>query len=101
MIFLQPVDGIADQIRLHLAAPEIKDKTVPIRLHALARIGMLVQMRTIKVSEAMFIRWKMRRHPIENHADALLMQLIDKIHKILRRAITAGGSKLPDRLIAP
>jgi hypothetical protein len=40
---------------------------------ALARIGVLVEMRAIEVAKAVAILRKMRRHPIEENADARLM----------------------------
>ena len=35
------------------------------------RIGVLVKMRAVEVREAVSVVRKMRRHPIENHADAV------------------------------
>ena len=43
----------------------------------------------------------MGRHPVDNHADAVLVAVVDEIHEIFRRAVAAGGRVVADRLIAP
>ena len=43
----------------------------------------------------------MRRHPIQNHADPALVQVIDEVHEIFRRAVAAGGREIPRGLVAP
>jgi hypothetical protein len=43
----------------------------------------------------------MRRHPVENHADAMLMQLIDQIHQVLRLAVARRRRKVAGGLISP
>ena len=44
---------------------------------------------------------KVRWHPIEDHANAVLVQGVNEIHKILRRAIAPCGSKEAGDLVAP
>ena len=65
------------------------------------RIGVFKEVRAVKERQGMCISREMRGHPIQNHADALLVQVIDEIHEILRRAVTAGGRKKAGGLIAP
>jgi len=43
----------------------------------------------------------MRGGPIEEHADAGLVQAIDELHEIVGRAVAAGGREVADGLIAP
>src|SRR5579883_2520446 len=43
----------------------------------------------------------MRRHPVEQYANTLLMQVIDEVLKILRRPETTGWSIIPGYLIPP
>ena len=43
----------------------------------------------------------MRRHPVEDHADAVLVQVIDEVHEILRRAVASGRREVAGRLVAP
>src|SRR5260370_36455139 len=58
-------------------------------------------MSAVKEAEPMRIRGKVRRNPVENHADAVLMQNVDQIHQVLRRAVAAGRGKVSCDLISP
>jgi hypothetical protein len=44
---------------------------------------------------------KMRRHPVEDHPYAVLVQAVNQIHEVLGSSIAAGGGKVPGRLVAP
>ena len=48
---------------------------------------------TYRIGQAMRVLGEMRRHPIENHADVVFVEIIDKIHEILRRSI-AGSRRI-------
>ena len=43
----------------------------------------------------------MGRHPIEEDADALLVQMVNEIHEVLRRSVATGRRKEAGGLIAP
>ena len=43
----------------------------------------------------------MRGHPVEDHADAVLVQVVDQIHEVLRRAVARGRREIAGRLISP
>ncbi len=101
MIFIEPEKRVADKKAAHLVAAVIKNVAVPFRVIALARIGVLEEMGAVKVRQAMLVRRKMRRHPIENDADTVLMQRVDQKHQILRRAIVTRRRKVTGDLIAP
>ncbi len=49
----------------------------------------------------MAIAWEVSRHPIEDHSQARLVTTVDKVHEIVRRAVTARRSVVADRLVAP
>ena len=101
MILIEPEQGIADQEVLNLIATVIKNECIPVRLFPLLWICVFVEVRSIKIAESCFILWKMRRDPIQNHADALLMKVVDEIHEIGRRTKPAGRSKVTDDLVSP
>src|SRR6476661_5337994 len=48
MIFLEPEHGARDQKRAHLITPVVENRTVPARVIALPRIGMLIQLSSIE-----------------------------------------------------
>ena len=43
----------------------------------------------------------MDRHKVQDNADSLLVAGVDKLHKLVRRAVAAGGRKKAGGLVAP
>ena len=70
-------------------------------MESLPRIRVLKQMGAIEVSEPVRVGGEVRRHPIEYHADPLLVQRIDQEHEVLRRPIARSRREIAGRLIAP
>src|SRR5579875_14811 len=101
MVFIQPKKGVADEEIADFPTAIVEDEGAPIGMLAAARIGMLIQMRTVEVAQTMPITRKMGRHPIEEDTNAALMQGVNQIHQILRRAKTASRSVVTDCLITP
>ena len=79
----------------------VEDQGVPVRMHALQWVGVLVQMRAIEVPQAVFVVREVGRYPVEDHADAGLMQGVDQVHEVLRRAVAAARCEVAGRLVAP
>ena len=50
-------------------------------MKALARVGVLVEVRAVEKGQAVLVGREVRRHPIENHADAVLVQVVDEVHQ--------------------
>jgi len=86
---------------LNFVAAVVVDKSAPIRVCTLTRIGVFVKMCAVKLGEAVRIAGEMGRSPIENDADPRLVRAIDKFHKFSWRAVAAGGGVVAERLIAP
>jgi hypothetical protein len=87
VIMLEPEERARHEKGTHFIAAVVEDPAVPVRVVTLPRIGMLVEMRAVEAVESVRIVRKVRRHPVEDHADAVLMQHVDEIHEILRRAV--------------
>jgi hypothetical protein len=68
---------------------------------ALARIGVLVEMRPVEEAEPVRIGREVARDPIEQHADAGTVEGIDQRPELVCAAEPAGRCEQPDRLIAP
>ena len=68
---------------------------------ALPRVGVLVAGRAVELAQAVAVAREVGRHPVEDHADAVLVAVIDEVHEVLRRAVAAGGGVVADRLITP
>ncbi len=85
----------------HLVAAVVEDEPIPVGMKALARIGVLVEVRAVEVGEAVLVGGEVRGHPVENDADAVLVQVVDQVHEVLRRAVAAGGREVAGGLVAP
>ena len=68
---------------------------------ALARIGVLVEVRAVEETQAVRIPGEVRRHPVEDHADARLVQVVDEPHEVLRRAVARARREVAGALVAP
>src|SRR6266853_3385499 len=101
MVFVKLEQGIADQKTLDLVASVVEHESVPVRLLGLPRIGVLIEMRTIEITESGFVLRKMGGNPIQDDADPVLMKVVDQIHEVGRRAEPACRSKVTDYLISP
>ena len=62
---------------------------------------MLIQRRAIKLPKAMLIAWKMRRHPVHDHADARLVAGIHQVAEIIRLTEPVGRRVHANGLIPP
>ncbi len=101
MIDVQPEARVGDEERRHLGTPEIVDVRAPVLMESLARIGVFVEMRAVEIREPVRITREMRRHPVEQHADARGMRRVDEGDEIFRRAEAARRREHGDGLIAP
>ena len=98
---LEPMERACDQEALHLATAEIIDVGVPVLVEPFARIEMLVERAAVEAGKPVRIRREMRRHPVDQQADAGGMQGIDEAREILGRTIAAAGREQAKRLIPP
>jgi hypothetical protein len=101
VVLLQPEDRIADQEVADLVAPVVEDQAVPLRVEAQARVLVLVQVRAVEAREGMRVGREVRRHPVQEDADALLVQRVDEDHQVLRRAVARARCVVPGGLVAP
>jgi hypothetical protein len=100
-VALDPEEGIADQVVADFAAAEVVDQRTPVLVHALARVGVLVEGRAVEAAEAVFVGREMRWHPVDQHAQAGGVAGGDEFAKAGRVAMTGGGRVKAERLIAP
>ena len=101
VILVEPEQRTGQQERAHLVTIVIEDRAVPFRMEALALVGVLVQVRAVEVGKAVAVRGEMRRHPVDDHADAALVEDVDEVHEVLRCAIARGRREVPGRLVSP
>src|SRR5579862_5921834 len=101
VIFVEPEHGTRHEKAAYLGAAVVEDVRLPVGMESLARVGVLVEMRAVEVGEAVGVGREVRRDPVENHADAVLVKVVDEVHEILRRAVARGGSEVAGGLISP
>src|SRR5208282_2859770 len=79
----------------------VEDERLPIGMEALTRVGVLEQMGAVEEGKAVPVGREVRRHPVENDGNAVLMQIVHEVHEILRRAVTRRRRKVAGGLISP
>ena len=101
VILAQPVEGVGNQEVLDLVASEVKHLGSPVRMLALARVGVLIQRTAVEVCQTVGIAREVRRHPVQNDADAVTVHVIDKVHEVLRQTVARGRRIVAGDLITP
>ena len=101
VILPQPIGGRGQQEAAYLRLSEVKDPGTPALMLPFQGIAVLVETRSVKADQAVAVLAEMGRHPIQDHTDPGPVQPVHQIHKIMGRAVAAGGGKIPHTLIAP
>ena len=70
-------------------------------MFAHSRIGVFIQRFAVEVCQTVRVFGEVRRHPVEDDADIVLMQVVNQVHEFLRFAIAAGRCIVAGDLISP
>ena len=95
MIFVKPGSARCLSKIPHLISAVIEDVAFPVRVKPLLHIRVFIEVGAVIIDQSMLVRGKMGRHPIEDDANAVLVQIINEIHKILGRPYRLVGAKYP------
>ena len=68
---------------------------------AAARIGVFIQRGAVETRQPVRVLGKVRRHPVEQYADAVLVTYVHEIAEIVRAAIAAGRREITGGLVTP
>ncbi len=98
---LEPEHRAREQKASHLVAPIVEDEAAPVGMNSLPGVGVLVEVCSVEIADAVLVARKVRGHPVKNDPDTELVKASDQKHQVLRRAVTAGRSKESGRLIPP
>ncbi|MNS29231.1 hypothetical protein D3C72_612260 [compost metagenome] len=101
VVLVQPEERVRDQEVPHLGAAEVEDHGVPLGVLALAGIGVLVEVRAVEVDQAVAVVGEVGGHPVQDHADAGLVQRVDQVLEVVGGAEAAGGREVAHHLVAP
>ena len=101
MIKIIPVQSIRNQKVLYFRFSIIKNLCSPVRMFPEPRIRVFITRFPVELTQSVTVFRKMSRYPIQNHADAGLMQNIYHFHKSLRTAMSGGRRIVSRHLISP
>ena len=93
---LEPVQHVGNQEGADLATGEVKLVRAPVGVNLV-----LKQHVAVKGGKAVGVGAKTAGHPVHDHADACLVARIDKVHELLRVAVSRRGGVVAGRLVAP
>ncbi len=99
--FVDPVQSAADQVVDDLASPEIEYQRTPVGVCAFTRVLMLIKRSAVELAQPVFVLRKVRRHPVDDDADAGLVAAVDKVTEIVGFSEALRRRKHADRLVAP
>ena len=98
---IAPVQRVGGEEISNLIPSVIENMRSPVRMLTPARIIVLVKCRSIKAGQRIIVLRKMRRHPVEYHADAGRVQRIHQRGEIVRSPVATRRRKKTGHLIAP
>ena len=101
MVTVEPGQRAGDEKTAHLVAAVIENERAPVLVRPLAGISMLVKVSAVELGQGEGVAREVRRHPVKDHADAALVQVVDKPREILRRAVPVRGGEEPGHLVTP
>ena len=65
------------------------------------RVGVLVEMGAVEVPQPVQIVGEVGGNPVENHAEAVAVEVVDEVGEVIGRAMPRGRGEIADRLVAP
>ena len=98
---LQPVDRVGDEEVAHLEPAEVEHVGAPVGLVATARVGVLVERQPVEPGEREGVAREVPRHPVEDDADAGLVQPVDEVLEVVGGAEPRRGGVVAGDLVAP
>ncbi len=101
MVLAQPEQGVGDQEVADLVAAVVEHQRAPVGVLAAARVLVLVQRGAVEAREPELVAREVRRHPVEDHADAVLVHAVDELAEVVGRAVERRGREVAGHLVAP
>ena len=98
---IHPIKRICKQEIRNLFSAVIEDIRPPLDMLPQTGVLMLIKRRAVKACQCKIILREMRRHPVQNDGNAVLMAGIHKLLKFVRTAIAARRGIIARHLIAP
>jgi len=99
--FVDPVQGVGDEEVSYLVAAEVEDQRAPVLVFAAARVLVFVDRLAGEARQGEVVLGKMRRHPVEQDAEIMLMAGVDETAQRVGFAETRGRRVIAGNLVAP
>ena len=101
MELLQPVERVGDEEVADLPAAVVEDQRAPLGVLAAARILVLVERGAVEPAQREVVLREVRRHPVDDHADAGRVARVDQEAEVVGGAVARGGREVRADLVAP
>ena len=101
VVLVEPEQRVGDEEVAHLVAAVVEDQRAPVRVRAAARVGVLVQRGAVEAGEREVVAREVRRHPVEDHAEPVLVQAVDELAEVVGRAEARRRGEVARHLVAP
>ena len=101
VVLAQPEQRVRDQEVADLVASVVEHERAPVGVLAAARIGVLVQRGAVEPREPELVTREVRRDPVEDHPDVVLVQAVDELAEVVGRAVERRRGEVPGHLVAP
>ena len=93
--------ALASEEVADLVAAVVEDERAPVRVLALARVLVLVERGAVEARQRPVVAREVRRHPVEDHADARAGAAVDERAEVVGRAEARGRREVAGDLVAP
>src|SRR5215211_1445784 len=84
---VKPIESVGDEEVPHFLAAVVEDQRAPIGMLGETRVFVLEQRRAVEATQRVVVFGKVRRHPIEDDADARLVQRVDEESEVVGRSV--------------
>ena len=101
VVLLEKFAGRGDQEALHLVGGIVEDQRAPLGVVGHALLLALELRAAVETGQAVLVLGEVRRHPVHDQADAVLVELVHQIAEIVGVAVAGGGGVVARHLVAP
>ena len=93
VVAVQPEQRVAEEEVAYLGTAVVENLGAPVAVFAQPRVGVLVKVCAVKVAQAMQVVGEVRGNPVEDHSEAVAMEVVDEVREVIRSAMPRGRRK--------
>ena len=84
VVLPEPEEGVGRQVVADLVAAVVEDERTPVRVTALTRVGVLVEVRAVEVAEAVRVFGEVGRDPVDDYSYAGRVEGVHQALELVR-----------------